>query len=165
MHLAYGLCTPGNGFDRSGGTLTLYDQPGTVFDIPAGQGQAQAAALKQFCAADNAATCTFTANSEAKVDSPSHQVGDALSNPTDEDQDTRISTQDTVETSDSVGVALKVGAKIAGVVEVSVEAKYEHKSTHGAHVHTGRDGSLPTASQVLDRRRRSNATATRAISR
>jgi hypothetical protein len=125
---SYGVCTPGNGLS-SGSTLTLYDQPGTVFDIPAGQGQAQAAALKQFCAEDNAATCTFTANSEAKIDSPSHQVGDALSNPTDEDQDTRLSTSDTVETTDSVDVGLKVGAKIAGVVEVSVEAKYGHKWT------------------------------------
>lgn len=126
-----GTCTPNGDPANNVGqyTFTLLDAPGTVHDIPAGQGQAQRAVLNQLCVNGNAATCTFTATKEDKIDSPDHPVGRALINNTDEEQDTDVTISDTVGATDSVDVGLKVGGKILGVVEVEVSAKYSHEWT------------------------------------
>ena len=59
------------------------DEPGTVIDIPAGRGQAQAGVLEQLCSADSSpATCTFSPTSQVEVDSPTHVVGPPLINKT-----------------------------------------------------------------------------------
>ena len=109
--------------------INFLDAPGTVHDIPAGQGQAQAAVLKQLCTETSAATCTFTPTSERHVDSPSHQVGNALVNNTDEDQDTSIAISDAVGSSDSVGTKVSLEAKLGTIVKASIEASYDHEWT------------------------------------
>jgi Ca2+-binding RTX toxin-like protein len=119
-----GTCTT-NRFN----TLTLLDPPGTVINVPAAQGQAQAAVLNQLCQQDNSAACNFTVTNEASIDSPSHQVGNALINNTDEEQETDVKISDTVGSTDSVEISLKAGAKILDVVEVSITAKYSHEWT------------------------------------
>jgi hypothetical protein len=125
----FGACKP-QGTDYIGGdTLTYLDPPGTVHNFGPGQGQAQAATLNQFCAVDNTATCKFTPTSEHQVDSPTHQVGNALINNTDVEQDTRVTISDTVGQSNSIEVAVKVGGKIKGIVDVSVTATYGHEWT------------------------------------
>jgi hypothetical protein len=125
----FGACDPqGTGY-IGGSTLTYLDPPGTVHNFAPGQGQAQAATLNQFCAVDNAATCKFTPTSETQVEAPIHQVGNALINTTDVDQDTRVTISDTVGSSDSVGVDVKAGGKIAGIVDASITAKYSHEWT------------------------------------
>jgi hypothetical protein len=125
----FGACNP-QGTLVFGDTLTYLDPPGTVHDFGPGQGQAQAATLNQFCAVDNSATCKFTPTSEHLVDSPSHQLGGALVNNSALEQDTRVTISDTVGSSDSVGVDVKAGGKIAGIVDLSVTAKYSHEWTH-----------------------------------
>jgi hypothetical protein len=122
-----GVCTPqvGDGVRN----IYLYDDPGTVHDLPASRAQAQAEALRNFCDQTNAATCHFTATSEAQVDSPTHQVGNALINNTDERQDTTVTVKDTVGSSDSVEVGVKVGGEIAELLDVEVSAKYGHEWT------------------------------------
>jgi hypothetical protein len=122
-----GVCTPqvGDGVRN----IYLYDDPGTVHDLPASRAQAQAEALRNFCDQTNAATCHFTATSEAQVDSPTHQVGNALINNTDEPQETRVTVEDTVGSSDSVEVGVKVGGEIAELLDVEISAKYDHKWT------------------------------------
>lgn len=136
-HASYGTCSAGDT------TITFYDPPGSVIDIPAGEGQQQAAALQHFCNATNAATCKFTATSETNVLSPPHvpTLGYGLINDTDnpEQPTTTYHVEDSVGTSDSVEVGLKVGVEIAKVVSVEVEAKYGHEwtqeHTYGQDVH------------------------------
>jgi hypothetical protein len=125
-----GQCSPAGRSENdftSGATMTYLDPPGTVHNIGADQSQAQLAAMQQFCADDNAATCAFTPTSEHEFESPAHQVGNALNNNTDEEQETEIRVEDTVGSSNSVGVDVKLGGKLFGVVEVAITGKYEHE--------------------------------------
>jgi hypothetical protein len=127
-----GTCTPlpVNGHYILGATtLTLLDPPGTVHNLPAGHDQAQADALNQFCTEDNAATCTFTPTSETSVYSPTHQVGSALVNNTPGVSPFTTTASDMVGSSDSIGVDVKAGGKIAGIVDFSITAKYSHEWT------------------------------------
>jgi hypothetical protein len=122
-----GLCSPQGTDYVDGDTLTYLDAAGTVHNIPASQGQAQADTLNQLCAVDNSATCTFTPVSETHVDTPSHQVGGSVANDTDTVKANQgIAIADMVGSSDSVGVDVKAGGKIAGVVDVSITAHYSH---------------------------------------
>jgi Ca2+-binding RTX toxin-like protein len=139
-----GACTPlpDNGRPHwPASTVTLLDAPGTVHDIPAGQGQAQHDLLAQLCNNNNSASCTFTATREEQIDSPDHQLGHALINNTDEEQDTTVTVEDTVGSKDSVDVGLTAGGKIKGLVEVEVSLKYghewtnEHTFSQDVHVH------------------------------
>jgi hypothetical protein len=107
-------------------TINFLDPPGTVHDIPAGQGQDQADVLKQLCNADADATCKFSPTSETQVDSPTHQVGDALVNNTDEDQDTSIATTDTLQESNSLSISASAETDIFETVKVKVTAAYGH---------------------------------------
>ncbi len=128
---ALGTCSPAGLNFVDGNTLTYLDPPGTVHNIPASQGQAQANTLNQLCAEDNSATCTFTPTSETHVDTPTHQVGGSVANDTDNvEVDQAITISDTVGGSNSVGVDVKVGGKIAGVVDVSVTGHYSHEWTY-----------------------------------
>lgn len=111
----------------SGNTQTYLDPPGTVHNIPPQQGQAQADALKQLCAAHNAAKCTFTPTTRQEFEAPAHQVGKALGNPTDEEQDTDLGVEDKVGSTDSVGVEITAEAEILDAVKVAVTAKYDHE--------------------------------------
>jgi hypothetical protein len=116
-----GICNANNT------TVTLSDPPGTVYDIPAGQGQAQAQVLRQYCNDGNQASFTFTVTKEESVLGPEHQVGDAYVNATGRVQPPyEIDLTDTVGTTDSVEVALEIGVKIAKIVSVAVTAKYSH---------------------------------------
>jgi hypothetical protein len=117
------------GFNADAHTLSLLDPPGTVHDIPAGQGQTQAATLKQLCNDNNQASCSFTPKTRIPVDSPTHSVGHALINNTDEEQETRVTISDTVGATDSVEIEVDASVKIFKVVEVSVSAKYGHEWT------------------------------------
>jgi hypothetical protein len=113
-------------------TINFLDLPGTVNNIPAGQGQAQADVLNQLCTEDSAARCTFNATNEIDIDSPTHQVGDALVNNTSVDQHTSIATTDTLTQSDSVGLTTKVQAALSKIIDISIQASYNHTwtSTH-----------------------------------
>jgi hypothetical protein len=110
-------------------TLTFTDPPGTVIDLPAGQGEAQAQSLKQFCQQGSAAMCTFTPTKEEHTLGPAHQFGNAVQNYTDEEDDTTVSAKDTVVTTDSVGVEVSTQAEIAEVVKVAVSATYGRQWT------------------------------------
>jgi hypothetical protein len=124
-----GICTPEGDLNFGEHTITLLDDPGTAHEIPAGQSQAQHDTLALLCDNNNAAACSFAADTREKVDSPDHPVGNALINNTDEEQDTDVTISDTVGATDSVDVGLKVGGKILGIVEAEVEAKYSHEWT------------------------------------
>jgi hypothetical protein len=120
------LCA-GAGQDSS--SVTVIDPPGTVHDVPASLKQQQADALKTLCANGNAASCHFTANKQAHLESEPHQVGGHVDNPHDYDEKTTIHLKDTVGTSDSVDVGITAGTELFEVVKVEVEAKYSHEWT------------------------------------
>jgi hypothetical protein len=109
--------------------IKFLDPPGTVHDIPARQGEAQATVLKQLCGDDSQASCTFAPTGETHVDSPQHQVGDALINNTDEEQETTINASDTVGSSDSVSVSLSAETTLFETVTVAIETSYNHTWT------------------------------------
>ncbi len=118
--------------DAGGDTISFLDPPGTVHDVPAAQGQAQGAVLKQLCADDSAAKCTFTPISQVEVNSPSHQVRNALINNTNKTQDTTVSVSDTVESSNSVDVRVSVETKFSILgqeLKTTIEAAYGHTWT------------------------------------
>jgi hypothetical protein len=115
--------------DWNGSTITYMDPPGTAYDIPAGQGQAQAATLRQLCRDDSQAGCSFTPTRRVPVDSPTHGVGNALINPYDQEQETTVTISDTVGATDSLEIGVEAGAKLFDVVDFSVSAKYGHQWT------------------------------------
>lgn len=125
----FGACSPQGTTYVDGSTIEYLDPPGTVHNIPAGQGQAQAATLNQFCADDNSATCTFTPTGQQEVWSPSHQVGDTFINNTNVLQHPEVDIDDSVGTSDSIDVTVKAGFKLFKVVDVSISATYGHEWT------------------------------------
>lgn len=123
---APGTCTPG---DWTKGQRNVYyeDPPGTVVNVPASDAQAQFKVLSQLCVNGNASNCSFDLTApETTIDSPAHQVGNALINNSSLKQSTTITTSDTVGSSNSVGVEAEVGGKIAELVDVKVSASYSH---------------------------------------
>jgi hypothetical protein len=122
--ISLGQCTAGGDTPT---TLTVLDPPGTTIEFGPGQGQAQAATLKQYCDNANSAACTFAATKEDKLSGKETQIGDAVYNYTDEEDETKISCTDTVEQSNSVGVAVSAGAKLFKVVEAEVKVTYDHE--------------------------------------
>ncbi len=115
--------------DAGADTITLLDPPGTVHKISSGQGQAQGAVLKQLCVDVTAAKCTFRPSSQTQVDSPSHAVGNALINSTDEAQSYSVSVSDTVKETNSVNISIAVKFKLTAFgqeLENSITASYGH---------------------------------------
>ncbi len=107
-----------------GMNLTLLDAPGTVRDIPASQGQAQAATLKQLCAENSSAKCSFAATKREKIAGPEHQVGNAFENVSDLTGTYTIARTDTVGVTNSVGVSVTAGTSLFNVVTVELTAQY-----------------------------------------
>ena len=120
---------PYEGYMWAQGTdITYVDPPGTVHNLSADQGQAQAAALSQLCADGNAATCQFTVTSEVQLDSPVHQVGDAVINNTNA---TLVlpSQQEVVRVSSSNGIDIASGTRLAGIIVNAISKCCGHSWT------------------------------------
>lgn len=116
-----------NGFvtDANGTTLDIKDKAGTVVTINGDQAQAQAATLKQFCADNPNATCTFTPTSETHVAGPEHVLVAQINNGTDPGT-ISVNKGDTIASSDSLDIAATLGTNFAGIVDASVTASYGH---------------------------------------
>jgi hypothetical protein len=110
-------------------TITALDPPGTVLDIPASQGQAQAAALKQLCIDTSAATCAFTATGETHLTGAEHQIGVTLQNKTTDPAEYKLTCADTVGHTDSVGVDVSVGGSLFHILDVEITGSYGHEWT------------------------------------
>ncbi len=114
----------------NGSTITVLDPPGTLYNVPPEQRQAQANVLRQLCIDQTVAvTCSFAANSEVSVESPQHPTGGYVQNTTDVDQETTVHVGDKVGESNSVGVTITAGGTLFEVVKASVEASYGHEWT------------------------------------
>lgn len=73
--------------------------------------------------------CSFHPQSWEYYTGPSHQVSDLVYNCGSETNQYTIGWEDTTESSDSVGVAVSVGAGFQGVFEAAIEASYSHTWT------------------------------------
>jgi hypothetical protein len=128
--------------DANGTTLDVKDAAGTMHTISGDQAQAQAATLKQFCAQDTSATCTFTPTSETHVDGPEHVLATETNNGT-QTADLTVTKTDDVSSSDSVDVSATLGGSIAGIVDASVTASYGHTWSEGHSFATGVTNHVP----------------------
>lgn len=126
----------------NGTNITVLDPAGTVHTITGDDAQAQAATLKQFCAENTAAQCTFTPTSETHVDGPEHVLVTEENNGS---QPAVLSATkgDTVSSSDSVEIDGTVGVNILDIVNASVTAKYGHTWGESHTFDTGVSNNVP----------------------
>lgn len=121
-----GQCT------ADGGALTVLDPPRTVHVIPASEAQAQADTLRDLCTRTNLAKCDFKITDDKKMIAPARLVGDPVNNCLDEEVEDRVTREDEVEESNSVGIETGVEAETDFIIEkakVSVTLKAEHAWT------------------------------------
>jgi hypothetical protein len=117
--------------------IALLDPAGTVRNVSDGDKQAQADILRQLCNEGSSAKCTFTPVRRIKTLTQSHIIGKPVNNCNEEsDGETRITDEDKVEASNSVGVAIGAETKFEAFgleVKASIEFKYGHewKTEHG----------------------------------
>lgn len=114
--------------------FNVQDKPGTVVDVPGGQGQHQAEVLKHFCANDNKASaqCDFHATSQTARSGGEHLVTSLINN-TDREQELTAEKGDTVTEENSVEAGFTVSGEwsaLFGKVSAEFEAKYGHVWTH-----------------------------------
>jgi hypothetical protein len=134
--------------NSDGKTINLLEPAGTVINYDGSQAQQQADVLKQLCAVDATATCTFTPTSETTVDGPQHQVGDTFTNASKIEADYEITEKDTVDVSDSVDISATVGGKLFELVDVSVTATYHHEWTTSHEFEESMDAHVPAMTKV-----------------
>jgi hypothetical protein len=132
----FGACNPQGTDYVDGDTLEYLDPPGTVHNIPAGQGQAQAATLKELCNVDNAATCTFTPTSETHFVGAKHFITSISNNNPNRDATLTYNEDDNVGATNSIDVSLTAGTKLFDLVDTSLQVTYNHTWTesHGYSV-------------------------------
>ena len=111
-----------------GYTIAVLNTAGTVTTIPAGQGQAQAGILEQYCQLGNA-SCQFTPTKHENVLGPRHVVGNMVYNNMPDSQNTTITVSDTVGATDSINIAASVKVSIMKIVEATVSTTYGHTWT------------------------------------
>lgn len=112
-----------------GYTIAVLNTAGTVTTIPAGQGQAQAKILEQYCQLGNA-TCEFTPKKHENVLGPRRVVGNMVYNNMPDSQNTTITVSDTVGSTDSLQIAASVKVSIMKIVEATVSTTYGHTWTN-----------------------------------
>jgi hypothetical protein len=110
-------------------TNTLLDPSGTVHNIPAGQGQAQAAVLNQYCIDGNSATCDFKTTSETQFEGAEHFITSYANHDPKITNDLTYTEGDTVGSSNSVEVSAMAGTKLFKVVDASITFTYNHTWT------------------------------------
>lgn len=118
--------TPGIGQARADrDQLTVLDMPGTVIDVPAGQGQRQAELLERYCAGNPAATCTFVPTKrETDVYSGMHPANGIVYNNTPLEQPDQYTWTDTASVTHSVEISASVQASVLEIVETTLSATY-----------------------------------------
>jgi hypothetical protein len=125
LQSSYTQISMGQSLD-GGQQLTVLDAPGSVVDIPAGQGQAQAQVLNTLCYENPQAKCSFTPTKRVKALGPKHVVDGIVYNNTPDDQTGSRTFEDTVSTSHNIEVSASVEATIMEIVTVTITATYGH---------------------------------------
>jgi hypothetical protein len=139
-------CSTVSGRDQcttNGGTsISILEPAGTVVNIDGANAQAQAAALKQYCEKNPAASCTFTPTSETRVKGPQHVLAGYANNGSGEGE-MHVTQTDTVSATNSVDISASVGANIAEIVDVQVTAAYGHSWSTSHAFETGVSHPVP----------------------
>jgi hypothetical protein len=114
-------------------TVAITDPPGTVKDIPASQGQAQAEVLRQLCIQSSAAQCSFDVTSERRTQSDRRLISHVVYNDNDVPTESRYTEGDIYQTTNSIGLELRVSTSLFDIVEAEITARYEHSWTQEHH--------------------------------
>ncbi|MBX9399488.1 hypothetical protein K4749_39645 [Streptomyces sp. TRM72054] len=112
--------------ETSGQDIKFKDSPGTHYDVPSSDPQIQYQTVKKLCAA-GMGKCDFTNVKESKFYSEKHQVGGAIINNTDRDQEFTIGVEDTVGSSTSWGAGAELGGGIDGIVNAKISTEYREE--------------------------------------
>jgi hypothetical protein len=123
-------CTPNTEYYQDTSTVVFLDAPGTVIEIPAGQGQQQAQVLNQLCGDSSQASCKFEAGRQEQHYAPGKQVSPMLRNPTDERQSLAHQVSETEGYSDSLGGSVKFGGKLTEAINMEIMVTYNHTWTY-----------------------------------
>ncbi len=113
--------------------VLLMDPTTTVHDIPAGQGQQQAALLNQLCVDPTAAKCTFTPTKRQRTQGAWHVISKPVSNRTGTDTTTVYREGDDSSITNSIGVELSFTGTLFKLVETTLTGKYQHEWTESHH--------------------------------
>ncbi len=110
--------------------LEVVDKPGLPpLDFTPAEKIAQANLLSQLCIVDDSAKCGFVATSEEHILGEPHQISDTITNKGARDDVYSLAETDTVEQSNSVGVEVKAGVKLAKIVSAEIAGTYMHTWT------------------------------------
>lgn len=140
----YGICTAADST-----ILSVRDPAGTVVNVPGGQGQAQADILKALCdGGTDQASCAFTPTGETHTTGADHQVGPYFDNDTNLNPTWKVTKDDSVGTSDSLGVSLTAGTNLFNLVDTSLTATYQHQWTQNHTFSYGVDVPVPAHTRV-----------------
>lgn len=115
---AWGSC------DAGGTSVTVRDTANTDVEVPAGQGQQQAAVLNNLCLGNSNVTCTFTPTKQETVYVDSHKIGVAYGNKTSMPVTKELTATQVVGQKHSVEVSGSAKGTIMKVVELSSTAKW-----------------------------------------
>jgi hypothetical protein len=113
-----------------GNTAFFTDNPGLTVDLGPADSQRIAAVLQKVCTDNSFAVCEFKATSQQSIMSDKHPTGYGLVNNTDTiTVPTTINVEDTQTSSDSLGVAGKISAKLGSIINVEISGTYNHTWT------------------------------------
>jgi hypothetical protein len=125
--------TPPTNPNTTGQNIYLLDPPGTVIDIPPGEGQRQADTLKQLCNGNaGQVTCSFKPSKQEDALSGDHPVGQPVVNNGNNPASFSVAVADQQSESNSVNIASKAGGKVSvfgNEVNVEISAAYGHTWT------------------------------------
>ena len=122
-------CSPDTGEYEETSTVIILDAPGTVIEVPAGQGQRQAELLNALCSDGGQATCSFEVGRQEKWFTEGEQASSTFYNDSDATQSISKGASKTEGYSDSLGGNAKFGFKLTEAVNFEIQATYNHTWT------------------------------------
>lgn len=112
-----------------GAHVYVFDEPGTVVDLPAAQGQAQADVLRRFCTQKNMANCTFDVTGQEQVVGTWRRIFTTAFNGTDGPVVCTAMVTDTMQAMNSIGLEVAAGGTLFDIIGRGIKARYQRDWT------------------------------------
>ena len=109
--------------------IEFNDPPGTIIEVPAGQGQEQAEILNDLCAQGSLAKCNFKPTREERTLGLRHQVGTTIRNPDDAPLTRQLQITDTQTETSSVQISAKASFKVFEIVNSEITTTFSQSWT------------------------------------
>jgi hypothetical protein len=122
-------CSPSADTYQETTTVIVLDAPGTVIEVPAGQGQRQAELLNALCQDGSAGSCSFTVGRQEKWYTEGEQASSTFYNDSGATQSISKGASKTEGYSDSLGGNAKFGFKLTEAINFEIQATYNHTWT------------------------------------